>query len=219
MPKNIKGGNKTKKGKNTRKVQPLVLASVDTKYAVIVGNLGNGRCSLNIVGKLGIEGPAQGYIRGCVRRAKFVKDDLVLCGIREFGTNKEIKEVDIILKYTLDHYNQLVYMSEIKSLGIMIDEDDCGIDFNNDSDPESDQELDSESDPNKEVEINDETEDDNLLESDRKIKLSTQKKLDKISLNGKKSKAIANVQRDMKKKNQIFDIMNTQIDNFKFDDI
>jgi len=110
MPKNIKGGNKTKKGKNTVKVQPLVLASTDTKYAVVVGNLGNGRCNLNIVGKQGIEGPAQGYIRGCVRRAKFVKDDLVLCGIREFGTNKEIKEVDIILKYTLDHYNQLVYM-------------------------------------------------------------------------------------------------------------
>ena len=73
--------------------------------------------------------------------------------------------------------------------------------------------------PSADVEADAETNDENLLQSDRKIKVSTQKKLDKIPLNGKKSKAIANVQRDMKKNNQIYDIMNTQIDNFKFDDI
>ena len=219
MPKNIKGGNKTKKGKNTKKVPQLVLSSTDTKYAVVVGNLGNGRCNLNIVGKYGIEGQAQGYIRGCVRRAKFVKDDLVLCGIRDFGSNKEIKEVDIIFKYTLDHYNQLVYMGEIKSLGITIDNEDCGVDFTNDSN--SDNDLNSEdeeinNDKNDNNDEKDENDDDELLGTDRKIKLSTQKKLDKIPLNGKKSKAVANIQRDMKKLDQL---MSTQVDDFRFDDI
>lgn len=217
MPKNIKGGNKTKKGKNTRKVQPLVLASKDTKYAVVLGNLGNGRCNLNIVGKIGVEGPAQGYIRGCVRRAKFVKDDLVLCGIREFGTNKDIKEVDIILKYSLDHYNQLVYMGEIKSLGIKQDEEDCGIDFNNDS--ESDNEIEDSDEDNNETNNEDENSELADLSEERKVKISVQKKLDKIPLNGKKAKALANVKRDLKKNNELFDIMNTKVDSFSFNDI
>jgi hypothetical protein len=225
MPKNIKGGNKTKRGKNTRKVQPLVLCSQDTKYGVVVGNLGNGRCSLNIVGKMGVEGEAQGYIRGCVRRAKFVKDDLVLCGLRDFGTYKEIKEVDIILKYSLDHYMKLVEMGEIKSLGIKTFEDeDCGIDFNNNSCSEDEEDINIDEvneDENNEDEINEELKDknDNLVQSDTKIKTSVQKKIDKIKLSGQKTKALASAQRTLKKNNQLFDILNTQIDNFKFEDI
>jgi len=234
MPKNIKGGNKTKKGKNTRKVQPLVLSTQDTKYAVVVANLGNGRCNLNLVGKMGIECEAQGYIRGCVRRAKFVKDDLVLCGLRDFGGNKEIKEVDIILKYTLDHYTRLVEMGEIKSLGITPEEDDCGIDFNNDSYSEDEDDYQINEEPNGDKLIddksNDNTEDDKLtnnesdldkptLDSDRKIKTSVQKKLDTITNNSKKTKEMAKIQRNLKKNNEVFDIMNSQIDNFKFDDI
>ena len=128
MPKNIKGGNKAKKGKNIKKGKPLVISSTDTKYAAVVGNLGNGRCHLKIIGKLGVEYEAQGYIRGCVRRAKFNKDDIVLCSLRDLGTYKSIKEVDIIFKYTLDDYNQLVNMGEIKSLSD-IENGDCGIDF------------------------------------------------------------------------------------------
>jgi hypothetical protein len=219
MPKNIKGGNKTKKGKNTRAVQPLVLSSTDTKYAVVVANLGNGRCNLNIVGKSGIECPAQGYIRGCVRRAKFLKDDLVLCGLRNFTSinAKEQLEVDIILKYNLDHYHRLVEIGEIKSLGITPEEDDCGIDFtNNDSDSDADADADAET--------NAETEPDTITDlnnesSEPKIKLSIQNKIDKIALNGKKAKALNNAKRDIKKQNEIYDIMSTQIDNFKFDDI
>ena len=219
MPKNIKGGNKTKKGKNTRKIQPLVLSSQDTKYAVVVGNLGNGRCSLNLVGKMGVEGPAQGYIRGCVRRAKFIKDDVVLCGIRDFGSNKEIKEVDIILKYSLDHYMRLVEIGEIKSLGITPEDEDCGVDFNNNSQSEDEDEIVDEEiilDDN----TNDETNVDNpTLGSNRIIKESVQKKLNNIT-NGKKTKEMAKVQRQLKKNNEVHDIMNTLIDdNFKFNDI
>lgn len=220
MPKNIKGGNKTKKGKNTRKIQPLVLSSQDTKYAVVVGNLGNGRCSLNIVGKMGIEGPAQGYIRGCVRRAKFIKDDVVLCGLRDFGSNKEIKEVDIILKYSLDHYMRLVDMGEIKSLGITPEDEDCGVDFTNDSQSEDENEdeiikntLDLQTETETDTNIDNPT-----LQTDRTIKESVQKKLNNIT-NGKKTKEMAKVQRTIKKNNEIYDIMNTQFDNFKFDDI
>ncbi len=219
MPKNIKGGNKTKKGKNTRKVQPLVLSSNDTKYAVVVGNLGNGRCSLNLVGKMGIECPAQGYIRGCVRRAKFIKDDVVLCGVRDFGSNKEIKEVDIILKYSLDHYMRLVDMGEIKSLGITPEDEDCGVDFNNNSQSEDEEII--EDVINEDI-INEELDKSNIdnptLQTDRTIKESIQKKLNNIT-NGKKTKEMAKVQRTLKKNNEIYDIMNTQLDNFKFDDI
>ena len=219
MPKNIKGGNKTKKGKNTRKIQPLVLSSNDTKYAVVVGNLGNGRCSLNLVGKMGIEGPAQGYIRGCVRRAKFIKDDVVLCGVRDFGSNKDIKEVDIILKYTLDHYMRLVDMGEIKSLGITPEDEDCGVDFNNNSQSE-DEEI-TENIINEDTideELNDLNIDNPTLQTDRTIKESIQKKLNNIT-NGKKTKEMAKIQRTLKKNNEIYDTMNTQIDNFNFNDI
>jgi len=131
MPRNIRGGNKAKKGKNTQKSQQLLLSSADTRYATIIGNLGNGRCHLKIIGKSGIECEAQGYIRGCVRRAKFNKDDIVLCSLRDLGSYKAIKEVDIIFKYTLDDYNKLVNMGEIKSL-LDTDNEDCGIDFTDD---------------------------------------------------------------------------------------
>ena len=62
---------------------------------------------------------------------KFNKDDIVLCSLRDLGSYKAIKEVDIIFKYTLDDYNKLVNMGEIKSL-LDIDNEDCGIDFTDD---------------------------------------------------------------------------------------
>ena len=139
---------------------------------------------------------------------------------------KEIKEVDIILKYSLDHYMKLVDMGEIKSLGIKTFEDeDCGIDFNNNScsEDEEEQNLDEVTeDEVNEDDINEDelkNKDNNLLQSDTKIKASVQKKIDKIKLSGQKTKAIASAQRTAKKNNQLYDILNTQIDNFKFEDI
>jgi hypothetical protein len=213
MPKNFKGGNKTKRGKNTIKIQHLILSGKDTKYGVIVSNLGNGRCSLNFIGSNGIEKPATGHIRGCVRRVKFLKDDLILCGLREFGNNTNLPDVDIIFKYSLDHTNQLINMKEIKWINPKSETEDIGIDFTNESD-----ESDENNEDDEDNEDNNENEELGII-SESKIKLSIQKKLDKITIGGKKSKAVNNVKRDIKKNNEIFDILNTTIDNFKFEDI
>jgi hypothetical protein len=145
MPKNKFGGNKAKKGKNVKPAKLLVVADQTYNgYGQVIGNLGNGRVSLNILGKNGNEGLAQGIIRGRVRRARFMKDDVVLFEYRTFERTKdEYIIVDITNKYTSDQVKELEYNGEFilqssSSNNDIIFENDPISDSNSDSDSELD---------------------------------------------------------------------------------
>jgi hypothetical protein len=123
MPKNIKGGNKTKKGKNRRPPAKLIFKNsvIGTDYALVVANLGNGRCELKLIKPNGFEA-IQGIIRGSTRRQKFIKNDIILVGNRNFLDSDSKKVVDIIHKYNADHIQQLIYFGEITKFDSNLEE-------------------------------------------------------------------------------------------------
>lgn len=123
MPKNIKGGNKTKKGKNRRPPAKLIFKNsvIGTDYALVVANLGNGRCELKLIKPNGFEA-IQGIIRGSTRRQKFIKNDIILVGNRNFLDSDSKKVVDIIHKYNADHVQQLIYFGEITKFDSNLEE-------------------------------------------------------------------------------------------------
>ena len=110
MPKN-KGGNKTKRGKNRRPPRELQLRENGQYYAVVDGNLGNGRVLLKIIknDKQFIQG--QGIIRGKLKKCCFLTGEMVLISEREFSTDV----YDICAKYTQDHVQQLLSSGEISA--------------------------------------------------------------------------------------------------------
>jgi len=120
MVLNKKGGKHTKKGKNKRRDIAYVTHENYPKnevvYGIINANSGNGRCNLNIIDSTHIvRENVIGVIRGAVRRCKFFKDDVVLCGIRDFNN---MKEVDIIHKYSSDHVQRLIGDNNIMRINI-----------------------------------------------------------------------------------------------------
>jgi translation initiation factor IF-1 len=130
MPKNIHGGNKTKKRKNNcQKNYSLIFKeSDDYGYAQVVGNLGNGCLSLILLSDK-CDDKLLGHIRGKIRRCKFNKDDVVLIGFREFEKDyKTIRNVDVLHKYTDEHVKDLITYKEIKLIntlnGIKVSNDD-----------------------------------------------------------------------------------------------
>lgn len=215
MPKNFKGGNKTKKGKNKQKIRALIIASDvigGAMYGCIVSNLGNGRCALNIIDDKGIvKENVQGTIRGCVRRCKFMKDDIILCAGRNFNKSDDVDHVDIIHKYLPDQRQQLLEMHEIYKCDITSD----NIDFTNE---ESDE---SESDNEEKIldlatnEIDSESE--SGYDSDKpqvpRLTKSDLKKLESIGSNGDKSRLKTKMLRDAKAQVQEMDLNDLNIDD------
>jgi initiation factor 1A len=112
MVKNIKGGNKAKRGKNSRPPRQIVTRSKDDNYAQIVSNLGNGRLAIKVIKDNGAFVDAQGIIRGTVRRCFFSKDDIVLVQERDYEKNT----YDICIKYNPDQVQQLIHSGEIPSI-------------------------------------------------------------------------------------------------------
>jgi len=130
MPKNIHGGNKAKKRKNTcqRNYSLIFKESEDYGYAQVVNNLGNGCLNLILLSDK-CNDKLLGHIRGKIRRCKFNKDDVVLIGFREFEKDyKTIRNVDVLHKYTDEHVKDLITYNEIKLIntinGIKVSNDD-----------------------------------------------------------------------------------------------
>lgn len=156
MPKNITGGNKTKKKKNhLPKNYTLILKENDDYgYAQVISNLGNGLLNLNLLTNNNkLNSMIIGHIRGKIRRVKFNKDDVVLIGFRNFEKDyKDIRNVDVLHKYSDEHIKQLIDRNEIKLIsnlyGLKNDDDDDYIIFSKDNDfnrSNNDSESDSES--------------------------------------------------------------------------
>ena len=170
MPKNIKGGNRAKKGKNKRKIRPLVFAdnAEYSMYASIISNLGNGRCSLKIIDTGSdltskFKKEVQGIIRGSVRRQKFFKDDIVLVVVRNFQEiDYDNAIVDIINKYNADYARELVLRGEIRDINLsssnQLFEEDDNIEFIRDLNYVEIDNVSSDTDSNKEIISNSESE-------------------------------------------------------------
>ena len=153
MPKNINGGNRTKKKKNKLIIRPLVFA--DNKegimYACVNTSLGFGRYILDIINnnpftsKFNKE--VNGIIRGTIRKKKIKKGEIVLVALRLFQNEIDYNNVivDIIHYYNETHSNQLINMGEIdKKYKQIIQEDyDDNVVFEKDSNYNSDDSDDS----------------------------------------------------------------------------
>jgi len=116
MVKNIKGGNKAKKGKNSggKASRQVVFRTKSENYAKVVSNLGNGRLQIEVFNDDGSTSSAQGVIRGCIRKCKFIKDDMVLVCERDY----EKGIYDVSVKYTLDNIQELIHSGEIPDMGM-----------------------------------------------------------------------------------------------------
>ena len=110
MPKNLTGGNKHKKGKNsTHKVTRAIIYPDNkiTLFAYVLGALGD--CKFHI--RCNDDQNRIGVVRGSLYKNTFINvGDLVLVGLRDFSTatSKSGKEFcDIIMKYTSDEMNEI----------------------------------------------------------------------------------------------------------------
>ena len=109
MPKNLTGGNRHKKGKNsTHKVKRLITYpdNKETLFGYAINALGDSRFNV----KCSDEVDRVGSIRGGLRGVYINPGDLVLIGLRNFGSEVKPgkKEVcDIILKYSLDEISEI----------------------------------------------------------------------------------------------------------------
>ncbi len=129
MPKNLTGGNKHKKGKNsTFKVKRAITYpdNKDTLFAYVLKPLGDCRFGL----KCSDEVERVGVVRGSLYKNTYINvGDLVLIGLRDFGSTKPgTKEIcDIVLKYTLDEIGEmtanhlLVYKGSNKTFTHFVD--------------------------------------------------------------------------------------------------
>lgn len=111
MPKNTKGGNKAKKGRNSSGVgqqRQLVTKSEDQEYARVKKLLGD--CRLLVITEDGHERLA--VIRGKFRNKVWIRvHDVILVSLRDFDDNKK---VDVIHKYDESEVHQLKRLGEIE---------------------------------------------------------------------------------------------------------
>ena len=111
MPKNIKGGNKAKKGKNSslrefsRKLE-LPDDSGYQFYGLVLKHYGATTDILYLDNRNNIKGEKHnlkkviGYVRGSIKkRCRLKTNDIIIIAIREYQDNK----VDIIHKLSLIH--------------------------------------------------------------------------------------------------------------------
>ena len=134
MPKNKRGGKKSKRSKNVGDApsRVLLLKEEGQEYAMVTKILGGSRVSTFCTdGKNRIA-----LIRGKMHKKVWItKDDFVLLGLRDFQDDK----ADVIHKYQPDEVRHLKTMGEIPSSMIshendedgsaIIDEEEVGFDF------------------------------------------------------------------------------------------
>ena len=123
MPRNTKGGNKAKRGKNQQQSTELLLKdnTEDQQYAKVIKVLGNCRFEL-----LSLDDNIKriGHMRGKLRKRAWTSvDDIVLISLREFQGDK----CDIIHKYKNEEVIKLRDMGEIVEKDNT--EDNCAFSF------------------------------------------------------------------------------------------
>ena len=150
MGKNVKGGKKFKKkkesGDDTVDLKNIIFKEVDQEYAQVTALLGNCRLRLNCIdGKSRI-----GKIRGAIRKKTWISmNDVVLVSLRDFEDDK----CDVLHCYKSFEVKYLQRLGEIpesiKTDKIDIEENkqDIGIDFGYGEDSEYDDK------PKKEINI------------------------------------------------------------------
>lgn len=110
MPKNTKGGNKAKKGRNSNAPaveRQLELKSEDQDYARVVKLLGD--CRLSVTTESGHKRVA--IIRGKFHKKVWIKvHDIVLVALRGYQDDR----VDVIHRYDESEVNQLKKLGEIE---------------------------------------------------------------------------------------------------------
>jgi hypothetical protein len=124
MPKNLSGGKKGKKGKNSgpEGPGPIIYADKDQCYGSINKNIGNGQISIVVSRVVDAKidrfetfeaiGRPRGLLRK--RRTKYIEGGLVLCSERDFETHtdgsgvRKIPVVDILLVYDAAHSRRII---------------------------------------------------------------------------------------------------------------
>ena len=109
MPRNTKGGNKAKKGKNQQQPTELLLKdnTEDQQYAKVIKVLGN--CRFELL-SLDDNKTRIGHMRGKLRKRAWTSvEDIVLISLREFQEDK----CDIIHKYKNEEVLKLRDMGQI----------------------------------------------------------------------------------------------------------
>ena len=127
MPKNTRGGNKAKKGKNYQPPKTFITKDPENQdYAKITKCLGN--CRFEVL-TLQTNIPKIGHIRGNMQKKIWIKEnDIVIISLRDFQDNK----CDIIHKYDNEEIKQLIKLNEIQkeTLNNNQNDEDCVFDFN-----------------------------------------------------------------------------------------
>lgn len=128
MPRNIRGGNKAKKGKNFQESTALILATDDGQvYARVDSVLGGKNFNVTC---LHDNKQRLAHVRGNMRKRMWVSSgNIVLVTMRDFQDNK----CDIIHKYSEEDVSSLIKMGKIEIKGCNIkensDEDECAFNF------------------------------------------------------------------------------------------
>jgi len=128
MPKNTKGGNKAKKGKNQQETKELIIREKNDfqQYAKITKMLGNCRVEVKC---LGDNKTRLAHIRGKLRKRAWMSvGDIILVSLRDFQDDK----CDVIHKYTPEESHRLAKLGELESSEIesgKIEKNECAFTF------------------------------------------------------------------------------------------
>ena len=120
MPRNTKGGNKARKGKNyVAKEKEITFKEEGMEYAIVVKKLGGAHVEVFCFDNE----TRIAHIRGKMRKRVWLNaGDYILISLREF----EERKCDVILKYTDEESKRLIAYGEIKKDIIPKGEfDDC----------------------------------------------------------------------------------------------
>ncbi|KAI1103668.1 hypothetical protein F4804DRAFT_309520 [Jackrogersella minutella] len=145
MPKNKgKGGKNRRRGKNENdnEKRELTFKEDGQEYAQVVKMLGNGRLEAQC-----FDGAKRlAHIRGKLRKKVWINNgDIILLSLRDYQDEKG----DVILKYSADEARSLKAYGELPESAKINetdtygpnDEGDCGFEFDEDRDSESDGEA------------------------------------------------------------------------------
>jgi len=135
MPKNIRGGKHSKKGKNSGPAGPgpMEYPAEEQYYGVVVRKLGNAQLDL-IIAEPGSRTtcPARGVVRSRMRRIRFLDGMMVIVSLRPFEKLKpfertedgEPKRVmaDVLYVYSSEHARRLINENRIPNEMKMVTE-------------------------------------------------------------------------------------------------
>ena len=147
--KNLKGGNKYKRGKKTRDEgnDTCQFAEEGQMYAKVLKRLGGLHLSL----LCDDDKQRRGFIRGALRKRVWMNEgDILLVSTRGCSTTDDT--CDIILRYTPAQAKKLLSAGQIR-FEINKEEDDSGVRFDDDDESESDEENPIDREKKKEEEI------------------------------------------------------------------